>query len=117
MKRRHVVVLSAGAALAFGCAKDDPPEQAVPVALPAWDDVPSGHPEGATNPPMPELVVTPEGDCFKRWVSPMKRPTGPRGNRVEACVEDCGTAIVCPPEAEALLAAWRAEQGADAADE
>jgi hypothetical protein len=80
-------------------------------ALPAWDDVASGHPAGATNPPIPELIVTPDGRCFKAWVSPMM-PRDERGDRVDAvCAgEDCGTEIVCLDRAAALLEAWKDEQ-------
>lgn len=35
--------------------------------LPDWDDVPSGHPAGATNPPSPVLQLHPDGRCFKSW--------------------------------------------------
>jgi len=83
-----------------------------PTPLPAWDDVKSGHPEGATNPPRPVLIVTPEGACFKQWVSPMMRPTPgqPFGDRVEDCTADCGTAVQCPPKAAELLAAHEAKE-------
>jgi hypothetical protein len=40
--------------------------------LPAWSDVDSGHPEGATNPPSPVLEVTRDGArCFKAFESGM----------------------------------------------
>jgi hypothetical protein len=87
-----------------------------PTPLPTWDDVRSGHPPGATNPPRPELIVTPDGDCYKRWRPGMlaPQPGEPHGDRVEACEADCGVAIVCPDKAETLLAEWRAEQGDEA---
>ena len=79
------------------------PEQA---PLSTWDEVVSGHPEGATNPPMPALVVTEDGRCFKQWQSPMAIRHMPVGDRVDTCDEPeaCGTPIVCPDErAKALL--------------
>ena len=84
--------------------------------LPTWNEVVSGHPQGATNPPTPELIVTPDGDCYKRWVGRMRRPDGVYGDRVEACPDPdvCGTQIQCPPEAGPMLEAWKAEQGGDA---
>src|SRR5690606_19222818 len=44
----------------------NPPRQ--PPPLPSWEEVSSGHPAGATNPPMPVLIVTPDRRCFKDWV-------------------------------------------------
>ncbi len=82
--------------------------QPEPQHLPTWDDVPSGHPEGATNPPIPVLVVTPDGECYKRWQSPFM---GRQGVSFDPHVEDCkgtdigcGTRIQCTAEAEALKA-------------
>lgn len=75
-----------------------------PPRLPRWDEVPSGHPAGATNPPSPVLLATPDGRCFKQWVSPMIRGDFHR-DRVTECpnpdpiVGDCGTPIECPPDA------------------
>lgn len=93
----------------------EPPAPPQPSgALLAWEDVPSPHPAGATNPPRPVLVVTPERRCFKRWVSPFLPPEQAR-ERVEACDPaqvDCGTEITCPPRAEDLLAGQKAEGGA-----
>ncbi len=83
------------------------------AALPGWDDVPSPHPPGATNPPSPVLLVTAEGACFKQWVSPMLPRELHEDRVVDACpsadpaVGDCGTAITCPPKAAELLAAKR----------
>ena len=87
-----------------------PQEAAV---LPTWDEVVSGHPQGATNPPTPELIVTPDGDCYKRWVGRQRLPDQVFGDRVQECPEpsDCGTQIQCPDEAGPLLDAWKAEQG------
>ena len=75
-------------------------------AKPMWDDVPSGHPKGATNPPIPELIVTPEGQCFKRWVSPMAMNPGGIGPKVLPCdpADHCGTPIQCPDKAAQVLA-------------
>jgi hypothetical protein len=85
-----------------------PPEQ---PEMPAWDDVASSHPEGATNPPIPFLYVTPEGDCYKDFVSPF-RAGGPDGigDRVrEDCdTEPCGTQVVCPDRAQPLLDVYKA---------
>ena len=96
MSRRSWLLITG---LAVGCGE-----------LPTWDEVKSGHPEGATNPPTPELVVTPEGDCYKNWRSGMAAPTReePRGltiyasvgnDRIQDCEGvDCGTLIQCPQE-------------------
>ena len=95
----------------------DPAPAPAPVpdpSLPAWDDVPSGHPEGATNPPSPVLLVTPSGECHKAWVSPFM-PPALRQDRVLECpnpdeaVGDCGPRVQCPERAAELLAAWKAE--------
>lgn len=70
--------------------------------LPTWDEVKSGHPEGATNPPMPELVVTPDGaHCYKNWRAAMRPPEPGEvwGDRVQECAPDeCGTEIECPED-------------------
>jgi hypothetical protein len=134
MNRRHILIVTAGGALAFGCGEkiattgtppapepataegSSPEEVAEPVAeappaLPTWDEVGSGHPPGATNPPRPELIVTPEGRCYKHWVSPMmRRAPGSVGDHVQACVADeCGWEIQCPePRASEVLAAHQA---------
>jgi hypothetical protein len=73
---------------------------------PTWEDVKSGHPAGATNPPIPELIVTPDGHCFKKWTSPMVFRPGKNGNQVLECgpEADCGTPIQCPDKAAAILA-------------
>lgn len=86
--------------------------------LPSWDDVASGHPEGATNPPIPYLYVTPEGECFKEWVSPF-RAGGPDGisDRVrdDCRTEDCGAPVECPERAQALLDAYTPSPPTDGA--
>ncbi len=70
--------------------------------LPTWDEVKSGHPEGATNPPMPELIVTPDGDCYKHFRPGMIAPQPGEvvGDRIQECGEgvDCGTPVQCPEE-------------------
>jgi len=94
-------------------ATDNPPG---PEPLPTWDEVKSGHPEGATNPPRPVLIVTPDGDCHKSFVSPMIRPPPgkPFGDRVQACeYDECGTPVQCPPKAAELLAAHEAASKED----
>ncbi|TNE85455.1 MAG: hypothetical protein EP330_25565 [Deltaproteobacteria bacterium] len=88
-----------------------PPVEVEAGALPTWDEVASGHPEGATNPPSPFLRVTPEGECYKFWRGMMAppRPGEIIGDRVQACEEgaDCGTQIQCPePRASELLEAF-----------
>lgn len=93
--------------LLLGCAGAKPTDPPAP-SLPSWDDVPSGHPPGATNPPSPQLLVTPDGRCFKRWVSPMLPAAARRDQLVPACpgadplLADCGTEIGCPERAADL---------------
>jgi hypothetical protein len=87
-----------------------PPPPPPPSDLPTWDEVASGHPEGATNPPSPFLLVTPDGDCYKGWRGGMMapRPGEVFGDRIQVCEEgaDCGTAIQCPePRTSELLEA------------
>jgi len=124
MNRHIVVTLATGALLSVsGCGKPTPPPTNPPTPapddrpptnpprieeapLPTWDEVESGHPEHATNPPVPHLIVTPEGDCYKKWVGGMIAQ-GAEAKRVEACAEDCGTQVQCPPEAAELLEAHR----------
>jgi hypothetical protein len=143
MKKRVVVVVAAGAALTVGLAgcsgpkeetPGDPldmppgnppapdPQPVVPTAnppapLPTWDEVPSGHPEGATNPPRPVLIVTPDkAHCYKDWVSGMMAPRPDTSDRVDACPpaadgsQPCGTEIQCPPRADEILAGGKAEK-------
>ncbi len=92
------------------------PEQAT---LPAWDDVSSSHPEGATNPPIPFLYVTPEGDCYKDFVSPF-RAGGPDGIgdrvREDCATEPCGTQVACPDRAQPLLDAYKSAPAPDVED-
>lgn len=132
-------VLAAGAALSLsGCtpARQEPttnppaPEVQPPVVepapevppignppppqnnLPTWDSVGSGHPEGATNPPSPVLVVTKDGaHCYKDWRGGMLPPepdVAELGGKVVDSVDQAkGTEVVCPPEAAALLERYR----------
>jgi hypothetical protein len=117
---KHVVVVL-GAGLAFGCNPKESPTYNPPMppevpddvtvnpppSLPTWDDVKTTHPEGATNPPHPILIVTPDGArCFKKFVGGLSE--GPP-DHVEACATDvCGTEITCPqPRASELLDASR----------
>ncbi len=124
MNKRVVIVIGAG--LTFGCTPKDtvlynpgppvemmpeetPPPTNPPPALPTWDDVKSTHPEGATNPPHPILIVSPEGArCFKQYVGGMIQ--GPP-DHVQACgADECGTEIQCPqPRAADLLAASKGD--------
>ncbi len=116
---KPIVAIRLGcAALAIGCGSRDaslpeppvpppspettvnppPPPPPVPVpaqVLPSWADVVSPHPPGATNPPIPALLVGPDGRCFKTWDSPMSR--GGRGDRLGECevASPSCTEIVC----------------------
>lgn len=141
--RPPVRVLAAGALLSLSsvaCRKDmvtanpPPPEDPQPLpgnppipevaqppsALPTWDAVASGHPVGATNPPIPVLEVTADGaHCFKAWQSPMApdRSVFDLGGRVLNSAEEArGTEVQCPEDKKAeLLAAWTAQQSGEAA--
>lgn len=87
-----------------------------PAPLPTWDEVKSTHPEGATNPPSPVLIVSRAPlRCFKGWMGGMQPwPADVRdaGGRVVATPEEAGanaTEIVCPDgEPYKLIAAWDA---------
>lgn len=86
-------------------------EPTTDAALPTWDAVASGHPEGATNPPRPVLVVSrnPEA-CFKRWEGSM-RPPSPEIMEIDGEVVDTppdasvATRIQCPDGQPAALIA------------
>ena len=88
-----------------------PPPPPPPDPLPRWDEVASNHPEGATNPPTPVLVVQVDGArCWKVWrgglrpPSPEERELG--GQVVEVGAQVGGTEIQCPSEkARAVLEA------------
>ena len=86
------------------------PDPAPASTLPAWDDVESGHPEGATNPPIPVLEVTADGlRCFKHWQSPMipDRDAIRLGGRVlDDATAARGVEVQCPEDRrDALIAA------------
>ena len=132
-------VLAAGAALSLaGCDPvreeptrnppapevEPPPLQPVPdvplignppapqSGLPSWDAVGSNHPEGATNPPSPVLVVTKDGaHCYKQWRGGMLPPEPDveefGGKVIDNADPAAGTEIVCPPQAAAVLEAYR----------
>jgi len=94
--------------------EEGPAPETADGELPTWDEVKSGHPEGATNPPIPELIVTPDGDCYKDWRPGMLLPPPgePVGDRIQECGEgvDCGTRIQCPEERmQALMEAVEEE--------
>ncbi len=85
-----------------------PPPQLPEAPLPAWEDVPSGHPEGATNPPNPLLAVTAGGpECFKEWYDPRAVPEQARAMGGYVLAEGAtseGTAVQCPQDrVDALL--------------
>ena len=90
-----------------------PPPRNPPAPLATWDSVGSGHPEGATNPPSPVLIVTREPlGCYKGWEGGM-RPPAPEvlrtGGRVVDTPDSVGRAthVECPPgQPAALLEKW-----------
>ena len=86
-----------------------------PEPLPTWESVRSGHPDGATNPPSPLLVVTEDGlTCYKAWRSGMRPPDMMEdrygGWVIEAPDPNMGTEVICPPQAAEVIAAYRAAQ-------
>jgi len=97
-----------------------------PAPLPKWDEVPSGHPEGATNPPSPVLQLHPDGRCFKSWEGGMSGP--PRGVSAQKVggktfqvriLDDSdsdvrGKQIVCPDGAADVLNTAKQADGAAA---
>ena len=105
-----------------------PPEPtADPVSsdLPTWDAVASGHPEGATNPPRPVLIVTREPlACYKGWVGGMVPPTPDiraAGGVVVATAADVphqGTQVQCPEgQPQKLLDAWAAWEAGQSSEQ
>ena len=85
--------------------------------LPTWDEVVSGHPQGATNPPRPVLVVNSDATrCWKEWVGGMRpdpdfRRIAASGGRVLAAGEaPNGTEVQCPTGAGAVVEAWARTQ-------
>lgn len=92
------------------------PPNPLPSTLPTWDSVASGHPEGATNPPYPILVVTADTHaCYKVWRGGMIPPPADvriaHGRVVATAAEiaERGTEVQCPPEQpDTLLKAYAA---------
>lgn len=85
-----------------------PPPQLPDAPLPTWESVPSGHPEGATNPPIPVLAVSADGtECFKEWYDPRAVPEQARAMGGHVLAEGAtseGTAVQCPEDrVQALL--------------
>ena len=85
-------------------------------ALPTWDAVESGHPEGATNPPMPVLIVQADGErCWKDWSDPrrMDREVMTKGGKVvdDASGAEGATEITCPDNASEVLAKHAEDDG------
>ncbi len=94
----------------IGDGAGPPPEP----SLPAWDDVESGHPENATNPPMPVLMLMEDGSrCWKAWTDPRRadRDAMLLGGKVltDAAEAEGNTEIACPEKAKDVLAKY-AEQ-------
>lgn len=92
-----------------------PPTGNPPAPLPTWDEVSSGHPEGATNPPYPVLyVVRPTQACYKGWMGGMMPPPPDimeaNGRVLENGDNLAGlTQVQCPPgEPARLIAAYDA---------
>lgn len=79
---------------------DTPP--APDKTLPSWDEVESGHPAGATNPPVPLLAVTKDGQhCYKEWYDGRAMPAGEiraGGRVIDGPGDTKGTEIACDPE-------------------
>jgi len=102
----------------------EPPEPppAEVSSLPSWDDVASGHPEGATNPPSPTLLVSEDGTrCWKEWNDPRRKDpaASTHGGKVvadEAAAEGA-TEIACPDQAKDVVASWAAASAEEAAPE
>lgn len=79
--------------------------------LPEWGSIPSRHPEGATNPPRPILIVDPSGRCYQKWVGGMLAPTPETSDGVRVCADEeygCGTEVKCNARAASMLAEWKA---------
>lgn len=108
-------------------AGNPPPPEPVPTAnppppLPAWDDVKSDHPEGATNPPRPVLVALEDGSrCWKEWVGGMVPPAPEvlaAGGRVIQSADQAGKAeeIQCPADRVERVLRKHAEAQGKSAD-
>lgn len=92
-----------------------------PQTLPTWESVRSGHPEDATNPPSPLLVVTQDGlTCYKAWRSGMRPPDMMEdqygGWVIDAPDPNMGTQVICPPDAAEVVAKWKAAHEEDKKD-
>ncbi|HCH63555.1 MAG TPA: hypothetical protein DFR83_12175 [Deltaproteobacteria bacterium] len=77
-------------------APEDPTKR-----LPVWDEVESGHPKGATNPPRPVLELLADGSrCWKAWEGGMRPPDQQVvqiGGRILAdASQTTATEIECP---------------------
>jgi len=93
----------------------DVPEPPAPeeANLPTWDAVASGHPEGATNPPMPMLLVSEDGTrCWKQWNDPRRfDPVAAKhGGKLVADESEAegATEVACPDHAKDVVASWAA---------
>ncbi|MEQ9321547.1 MAG: hypothetical protein RIF41_20445, partial [Polyangiaceae bacterium] len=79
-------------------APTPPPDP--PSDLPSWDDVGSGHPEGATNPPSAVLQLHPDGRCFKSWEGGFAGP--PRDATPKTFGENTFLVRVLPADAKKI---------------
>ena len=133
MPPRYIVPLAAGALLSLGCGRRERPlEPAVNPPMPA--DVPPDPtpeppvgpvPPTATNPPIPLLVIEPNGTCHESFIDARRgQPPAPSAEKITvglttayvhlACAAadptpgtvPCGPVVVCPPVAAAILEAW-----------
>ncbi len=96
-----------------------PPEE---PSLPTWDAVASGHPEGATNPPTPTLLVSEDGTrCWKQWNDPRRfdREAAKHGGKLVADESEAegATEVACPDHAKDVVASWAAASAEGAAPE
>lgn len=125
--RPLVRVWMAGATLSAACGREVPPagppgspvevpmmNPPPPPPLPAWEEVLSNHPEGATNPPVPYLEVLADGSrCFKAWRGGMVPPDRAillAGGKVVGSVSEAtGVEIRCDAEKVAELLRKTAE--------
>jgi hypothetical protein len=139
MHRPIIVPLAAGALLSMGCGAPKPesrtsnppeplhepvpPEAVQPPGPPPWRDLREEAEQPSTNPPIPRLVVEPDGTCHKyledargtmelRHVHAVDLPTGVAYVGTECAPQgedECGAVHQCPPEAEKVLAEWKAK--------
>ena len=78
-----------------------PTEAPTAQRLPLWDEVESGHPEGATNPPRPVLELLADGSrCWKAWEGGMRPPDAEvravGGRILTSASETSSVEIECP---------------------